>query len=180
MKLCWLHSATIFREDWSLSAWKLLPTRQLATKASHPMSPSYSGKLLMIALRDSSTILYKYAHTRTLVRCVLVHTYLWTNVHTSAGTILDFVLFVHSLALRGDLDQVLQRLVEFPRVSFSCWRKLPPVSLSYWTISLPLSPSLRRSFLSLQLYLIKISRHNWYLYKVLSTLRLTPSQEEEV
>jgi len=50
------------------------------------MSPSYSGKLLMIALRDSSTILYKYAHTLTSVCCAFVR-YLWANVRTNTETL---------------------------------------------------------------------------------------------
>lgn len=68
-----MHQATIFQERWSLSAWKLLPTRQLA-EASHPMSPSYSGKLLMIALviRPQSSInTRRHTHTRASVYCSL-------------------------------------------------------------------------------------------------------------
>lgn len=145
IKFCWLHQATIFQERWSLSAWKLLPTRQLA-EAFHPMSPSYSGKLLMIALviraqssintrRDPHTcaihILFLVIHTR--IPCRRTYIQRWELSSTS------FCSYICSY--EGNLDQVLQRLVEFLRVPLSCRRNVRrPVTLCYWTISLsPLS-----------------------------------------
>lgn len=148
----------IFREEWSLSAWKLLPTRQLAAKASHPMSPSYSGKLLMIAFRDSSTILYKY--TRTRVRSYVTPSYVRISGRIYVCTSNDncprlrFVIFARIEATstkcawetRWMSAPSVQLLKETPDTG--CFLQ-STVTLSYWTISLSLSSSLRRSFLSL-------------------------------
>lgn len=75
--------------------------------------------------------------TRVHPYVVHVRTYLWTNIQARELSSTSFCSYIRSHG--GDLDQVLQRLVEFPRVSFSCWRKHPTarqsVLLNYLTTS---------------------------------------------